>query len=165
MSPDVMLLLLVGVPIAVLMLWRINASFVFLSACLGTVLLTFVGTDASDFASMFLPFLSGNNLKLALLLLPVVLTTVFMIKTVTGGRLLFNVLPALGTGLVLALLVVPLLPTDYSQQVQASSVWHQLQQLQSLIVGASALACLFFLWTQRPKPPHHGKHLPHSKHH
>ncbi len=164
MSPDIMLLLLVGVPVAALMLWRINASFVFLSACLGTVLLTFVGTDASDFASMFLPFLSGNNLKLALLLLPVILTSVFMVKTIVGGRLLFNILPAFGTGLVLALLVVPLLPSSYSQQVQASTVWHQLSQLQALVVGASALACLFFLWTQRPKSVH-GKHAAHGKHH
>jgi hypothetical protein len=162
MSPDVMLLLLVGIPVAVLMIWRINASFVFLSACLGTVLLTFVGTDATDFANIFLPFLNGDNLKLALFLLPVVLTTVFMIKTVNGGRLLFNVLPAVGTGLVLALLVVPLLPHNYSQQLQSSEVWHQLQQLQSLVVGASALACLFFLWTQRPKSVH-GKHS--NKHH
>lgn len=162
MSPDVMLILLVGVPVAVLMIWRINAALVFLSACLGVVLLTLVGNDANDFADMFLPFLSGNNLKLVLLLLPVVLTTIFMVKTLKGGWLLFNILPAIGTGLVLALLVTPLLPPDYSQQVQASAMWHQLQQLQSLVIGASALACLFFLWSQRPKHAsdrhgHHGK--------
>lgn len=164
MSPDVVLLLLAGVPVAVLMLWRINASFVFLSACLGTVLLTFVGKDATDFASMFLPWLNGNNLKLALLLLPVVLTTFFMVKTIKHSQLLFNVLPAVGTGLVLALLVVPLLPVDYAGQVKASMVWHELEQVQTLIVGASALACLVFLWSQRPKTDHtKAKH--HSKHH
>jgi hypothetical protein len=164
MSPDVTLLLLVGAPVAILMLWRINASLVFLSACLGTVLLRFVGDDASDFAGMFLPFLSGNNLKLALVLLPVVLTTIFMMKTLRGGQLLFNTLPALGTGLILALLIVPLLPSEYVAQVQSSVVWRQLLQLQALVVGASALACLVFLWSQRPKQSH-GKLGHHTKHH
>lgn len=164
MSPDVTTLLIAGVPVAILMLWRVNASFVFLSACLGTVLLTFVGSDATDFASMFLPWLNGNNLKLALLLLPVVLTTVFMLKTVKPSQLLLNVLPAVGTGLLLVLLVVPLLPTDYAAQVKSSLVWHEVEQLQTLIVGASALACLVFLWSQRPKTAH-DKHAHHSKRH
>lgn len=158
-----MLLLLVGAPIVILMLWRINAALVFLSACLGTVLLRFVGDDASYFAGMFLPWLSGDNLKLALLLLPVVLTALFMIKTIKGGQLLFNVLPAVGTGLVLALLIVPLLPSDYAVQVQSSTIWGQLLQLQALVVGASALACLVFLWSQRPKHTH-GKGASRSKH-
>jgi hypothetical protein len=164
MSPDVTALLIAGVPIAVLLLWRVNASFVFLSACLGTVLLTFVGGDATDFASMFLPFLGGNNLKLALILLPVVLTTVFMAKTVKPSQLLFNVLPAVGTGLLLVLLTVPLLPTDYAAQIKVSMVWHEVEQLQTLIVGASALACLVFLWSQRPKTAH-DKHGHRGKHH
>lgn len=162
MSPDIMLLVLAGAPLAILMFFRVNASLVFLSACLGTVLLTFIGEDVEEFTSMFLPFLGGNNLKLALVLLPVVLTTVFMVKTVRGGRLLFNVLPAAGTGLVLTLLIVPLLPTGYAVEVQMSETWQLLQQLQTLVVGASALACLFFLWTQRPKHDHHKKH---GKHH
>ena len=164
MSPDVVLILLIGVPVAILLLWRINAALVFLSACLGTVLLNFVGKDANDFASMFVPFLNGNNLKLALLLLPVVLTSVFMIKTLKSSQILLNILPAVGTGLLLALLVVPLLPPDYSSQIRSSMAWHEVEQLQTLIVGTSALACLVFLWSQRPKAVH-GKHGHVGKHH
>ena len=164
MSPDVVLILLLGVPVAILLLWRVNAALVFLSACLGTVLLNFVGKDANDFAGMFLPFLSGNNLKLALLLLPVVLTTVFMIKTLKSSQILLNIVPAVGTGLLLTLLIVPLLPADYATQVQATMIWHHVEQVQTLVVGISALACLVFLWSQRPKMPH-GKHGHAGKHH
>lgn len=161
MSPDAVALLFLAVPLVVLMLLRVNASLVFLSACLGAVLLHYVGNDAADFANMFLPFLSGNNLRLALVFLPVVLTTIFMIKTVRGASLLFNILPAVGTGLLIAIMAIPLLPHDLAVQVQASSVWHTLQQVQALAVGASALVCLFFLWTQRPK---HSQDK-HAKHH
>jgi hypothetical protein len=162
MSPDVTLALLAGVPVLILMLLRVNATLVFLSACLGAVLLLFVGADANDFFAMFLPSVDGNNLKLGLLLLPVVLTTILMIRTVQGSKLLFNLLPALGFGFLLALLVVPLLPPGESFALRGSQTWHVALQLQSLVIGASALICLLFLWMQRPKD-HHGKHGKHHK--
>ncbi len=162
MSPDIVVLLLVAVPALLFMVLRVNAALAFLSACLGAVLLHYVGNDAVDFANMFLPWLNGNNLKLALILLPVVLTTIFMAKTIRGGRLILNLFPAIGTGLLLSLMIVPLLPADFSQQVQDSMSWAKIEQLQSLVVGVSALVCLFFLWTQRHK---HAPHDKRPKHH
>lgn len=161
MSPDVTLIILAVVPALVLMLLRVNATLVFLSACLGAVLLQLVGADANDFFAMFMPSLSGNNLKLGLLLLPVVLTTIFMIRTVQGSKLVFNVLPALGFGFLISLLVVPLLSPGESYALRGSQTWHVAQQLQSLVIGVSALLCLLFLWMQRPKHPHDK----HSKRH
>jgi hypothetical protein len=162
MSPDIVLLLLIGGPALLLMVLRANASLVFLSVCLGAVLLQLVGSDANDFFSMFLPSLSGNNLQIALLLLPVVLTTIFMIKSIhEGGKLAFNLLPALGCGFLLALLLVPLLPGGEAYALQHSQAWNQVQQVQALAIGASALLCLLFLWMQRPK----GQHGKHGKHH
>lgn len=162
MSPDVVLLLLIAGPALILMLLRSNASLVFLSTCLGLALIQLVGGDAGDFASMFLPAVSDNSLKLGLLLLPVILTTIFMIKTVHGGKLAFNLLPALGTGFLLTLLIVPLLPGGESHALEAAQSWHLVGQLQSLVIGISALLCLLFLWSQRPKSQHDGKH---KKHH
>jgi hypothetical protein len=162
MSPDLTLLLLIGGPALVLMLLRANASLVFLSTCLGAVLLQLVGADANDFFGMFLPSLGGDNLKLALLLLPVVLTTIFMIKTEQGTSLVFNILPALGTGFLLALLIVPLLPGGEAYALQHGQYWDMIQKLQALVVGTSALVCLLFIWMQRPKG-HHDKHG--KKHH
>jgi hypothetical protein len=162
MSPDVIYLLLIAMPVVVLMVLRANASLVFLSACLGEVLLRYVGSEANDFFDEFMPSVPVNDIKLILLLLPVVLTAVFMMKTVSGGRLAFNVLPALGTGLLLSFLIVPLLPSGFAHDVRNSTAWNQAQNLQALIVGVSALTCLFFLWLQRPKSSHDGKH---GKHH
>jgi hypothetical protein len=157
MSPDIVLLLLIGGPALLLMVLMANASLVFLSVCLGAVLLQLVGNDANDFFNAFLPKLSGNNLQIGLLLLPVVLTTVFMIRTVKGGKLAFNLLPALGCGFLLTLLLVPLLPGGEAYALQHSKTWDQVQNLQALVIGASALLCLLFLWTQRPKS-HDTKH-------
>jgi hypothetical protein len=156
--PVIALALIVLIPVVVLLLLRINAALVFLSLCLGDVLVQFVARDTTEFLTLHadqVPRVANagsNGVKLVLLLLPVVLTAVFMIRTVHGrGRLLLNILPAAGVGLLGALLVVPLLPPGLAHNVVGSSLWDQVTRAQDLIVGASALVCLFVLWLQRPK--------------
>lgn len=158
MTPETVLIAIVAVPVLVLMLLRINAALVFLSLCLGSVLVQFVAPDANEFLQLFSAHVpkgvdTGNdNIKLFLLLLPVVLTAIFMIRTVRGkGKLILNVLPALGVGMLGGLLVVPLLPPGLSHNIVNSDLWTQVQKAQDLIVGMSALICLFVLWLQRPK--------------
>lgn len=168
MSPDLILGAIVLVPVALLTFFKINATLVFLSLCLGDVLVQFVAPDANSFLQLFSARVpdsvdSGNDtVKIVLLLLPVILTAVFMVKTVKGhSRILLNLLPAAGVGLLGALLVVPLLPTELSLNIVDSSLWEQLQKAQNLVVGGSALACLFVLWLSRPKAGH-GKHTKHK---
>lgn len=80
-----------------------------------------------------------------------------MIRTVSGKtKTLLNVIPAVGVGLLGALLVVPLLPPGLSHDIVHSSLWHQVQQAQNLIVGTTAVSCLLVLWLQRPQAG--GKH-------
>ena len=166
MSPEFILGAIVLAPVVVLMLLRVNAALVFLSLCLGNVLVQFIANDASDFLTTFSGShtvtsvtTSNSNVKLGLLLLPVILTTIFMIKTVHGtSRLVMNILPAAGVGLLGALLVVPLLPPGTAYNIVGSSLWGDVQKAQALIVGLSALVCLFVLWLQRPKTGHKRKH-------
>lgn len=170
MTPEVILAAIVTVPVVLLMLLRINAALVFLSLCLGDVLVQFVAPDANEFLQLFSAHVpkgvdTGNdNIKLFLLLLPVVLTAIFMIRTVRGkGRLILNILPAAGVGMLGGLLVVPLLPPGLSHNIVNSDLWTQAQKAQDLIVGMSALVCLFVLWLQRPKTGGEDKHGKHKK--
>lgn len=165
MTPEATLAAIVFIPVALLLVFRINATLVFLSLCLGDVLVQFVAPDANSFFQLFSAHVpkgldNGNDtVKLLLLLLPVVLTSIFMIRTVSGKTKLFlNVIPAVGVGLLGALLIVPLLPPGLSYDIVHSSLWGQVQQAQNLIVGTSALACLLVLWLQRPQTgSKHGK--------
>jgi hypothetical protein len=168
MSPELILGLLVAVPVVLLTVLGINAVLVFLSVCLGNLLIQFVAPDASDLLGVVssskmanLNNTSSSTIKLVLLLIPVVLTTIFMIRTVRGkGRLALNVLPAFGVGFLLALLVVPLLPGGVHHDIVHSSIWQQFIKLEDIVIGASALLCMFVLWIQRPKTGEgkHGKH-------
>lgn len=152
------------------MVLRINAALVFLSLCLGNVLVQFVAEDADSFMTILqsyqpgqIPDASNDMTKLVLLLLPVVLTAIFMIKTVRGSKLVINFLPALGVGLLGALLVVPLLGEGLSLDIMNSTLWIEASKAQNLIVGSSSLICLFVLWLQRPKTGDGEKHGKHHK--
>jgi len=148
-------------PILVLMILRINAGVVFLSLCLGYVLMQFLGADARSFAELFMTHaaVSANIMKLGLLLFPAVFTALFMIHTVRGIKLAMNILPALGVGCLVVLLVVPLLSPGLSHAITDLPLWRQAVRLQDLIVGAGALVALLALWLQRsrPKEKEHGK--------
>jgi hypothetical protein len=162
MSPEFLLATIVVVPAILLMVLRINAALVFLSLCLGNVLVQFVASDASNWLATFssshtttVVTTTNSNIKIGLLLLPAVLTAVFMIRTVQDGpRLLLNLLPAIGVGVLGALLVVPLLPPGTSHNIIASQLWWNAQQAQNLIIGLSAVVCLVVLWMQRPTAGH-----------
>ncbi len=160
------LALAIGVPIIILMALRINATLVFLSLCLGNLLVQFVGNDANSVISLASKAGAHSTnqtyVKIGLLLLPVMLTAVFMIKSVRGPKLLWNILPAVGFSLVFVLLLVPLLPAGEAATLTRSAPWGQFVRSQTLIVGASTLICLLFLWMQRPhhssEKGKHGKH-------
>lgn len=163
MSPTLILSLVVALPMIILTLLRINAALVFLSLCLGDVLVQFVAPDAAAFFTLFSTnnfntnSIGSNTIKLILLALPAVLTAVFMIRTIKGKfRLMLNVLPSAGVGLLAALLVVPLMSTSLQHNITGSFLWELAQKSQDLIVGSSAMVCMFALWLQRPKTG--GKH-------
>jgi hypothetical protein len=157
-------------PVVAIMLLRINAALVFMALCLGSVLTQYVADDAGWLMTLAAPnvpqagSLTESSVKLGLLLLPPILTAIFMIRTVHGSSKLFmNFLPALGVGLLAGLLIVPMLPAGTAVPILASPLWKEVVKLQDLIVGSSALVCLLVLWMQRPKTGHHeGKH---GKHH
>jgi hypothetical protein len=160
-SATIILAVLILAPVVLLTFLKTNATLVFLSACLGDVLLQFVSPDAKQFLISFTAkvpqkYDSGENLiKILLLLLPVLITTLIMIRTVhSKSKLYINVLPALGTGLLLALLITPLLPSSLSNNILHTQLWTQIQSLKDLIVGLSSLSCLIVLCLQRPKTDH-----------
>lgn len=162
--PDATLIALVVIPVLLLVLLRVNAAIVFLSLCLGSVLVQFVGSDAQSVVNgaSVNPQISNNTVRLVLLLAPAVLTLIFMIRTVRPPMRFINILPAIGVGFLTALLIVPLLPPGIGHNIVHSDLWDQVQNLRSVIVAASAVICLLFLWLGRPKngsSKHgHGKH-------
>lgn len=146
-------------PILVLTILRVNAAMVFLSLCLGQVLVQTVGTEAVTFINFVIPnasVVSESTAQLVMLFTPAVLTSIFMAFTIHGrARALINVVPATGVGALAVLLGVPLLTPGLSYALQAEGLWHQISSAQALIVTVAATASLLFLWFQRRSAKHH----------
>lgn len=152
MSHDLPLLLALIAPIAILTLLGINAALVFLSLCLGQVLVLYVVPDALDLLGLFSAHvtpISKSTMQLAFLYAPAVLTAVLMIGTVRGKvRRLLNIVPAAGVGLLGVIMGVPLFTPALRRAIEHGTFWPQLSRAQAFVVGVTAMMSLFFLWTQ-----------------
>lgn len=165
MPNGIELVIALALPILILTLLRINAAMVFLSVCLGQVLVQTVGTEAITFINFILPnagVVSESTAQLIMLFTPAVLTSIFMAFTIHGKmRATLNVIPATGVGALVVLLGVPLLTPGLRYAIEAEGLWHQLSSAQALIITAAATASLLFLWSQRRSAKQHeqgGKH-------
>lgn len=159
----IVLIALALLPVLAIMLLRVNAAIAFMSLALGSVLVTYV---APDITTIFGGFSAGNGQKyqwvqLGLLVVPFVLAILFTRANIKGrGKHALNLLPALASGLLFVLLVIPLLPADLQRHMHAETAWRQLDNLQTAVVlGGAAFSLLFLLVTHRK---HHsdegGKH-------
>jgi hypothetical protein len=168
---SVTLAAVVIVPAFLLVILRVNASLVYLSLCLGEVLVLFVARDTVTYIALHgdkLPSQASNlgdsTIKLALLIAPALLTSIFMIKSVHGPtKRLLNILPAVATGILLALLAVPLLQPGTSHNIINSTIWKQIVTKEDILIGASSAVCLIGLWLMRSKTGSHSKHAKHAK--
>ncbi|HYH75461.1 MAG TPA: hypothetical protein VD735_05895 [Candidatus Saccharimonadales bacterium] len=163
---DIMLIVATLLPAALLVALRINAAMVFLSLCLGQVLVQFVAKDTDSLIRFIAPnagSVSESTLYLVMLFLPVVLTCLIFLFSVSGRlKVTLNALPAIAVGALAVLLAVPLMTPSLQGQVQAMSYWDQLSAAQALIIGVGSLISLLLLWTAR-KGGHHGE-AKHEKH-
>lgn len=159
MPNGIELVVALALPILVLAVLRINAAMVFLSLCLGQVLVQTVGTEAIAFINFLLPnagAVSESTAQLIMLFTPAVLTSIFMAFTINGKmRATLNVIPATGVGALVVLLGVPLLTPGLRYAIQSEGLWHQISSAQALIVIAAATASLLFLWSQRRSARQH----------
>jgi hypothetical protein len=165
MSHNLALIIALAAPVVVLTVLRINAALVFLSLCLGTVLVTYVAGEANSLVTLFSEqagTVSSSSIQLALLFAPALVTCIVTIFSIHGQlKILFNILPALAASSLALLVAVPLLPFGLRYELEQQAVWEQLTQAQALIVSSGALVSLVFLWTQRRAFKHHDKRRKH----
>jgi hypothetical protein len=158
MPNNIELIAALVIPLAVLVVLRINAAMVFLSLCLGYVLVQFVANDADSLINFMAPdksSMSATTLRLIMLLAPVVLTSVIMLFSVHGklkGAL--NALPAAGVAVLGLILAVPLFTPGLRYAIQSQTLWQEITKVQPLVIGATAFISLLFLWMQRRSSGH-----------
>ncbi len=163
MLPLIILISLLVVPVLIIMLFRSNAAIVFLALCAGIVLQQFMGANATLVLQAAVPHSSiiyQKILTLTLLLLPALVAIVRLRKKVTGLRLVLNILPALLTAAVMAIVIVPVLSDITRQNVMHTRLWSILDGANDLLVGGGVLLSMLLLKPKahKEKDGKHGKH-------
>jgi hypothetical protein len=161
MSHDLIILIALAAPVLAMFFLRINGAMVFLSLCLGAVLVNSVASEANAMLGLFVPkagSVSATTVQLILLLAPAVLTGVLTLFSVHGRlKVMLNLLPAAAASALAVLLAAPLLPLEAKQAFGDPTAWKLLAKSEALIVGVGALMSLTFLWTQRRLFSHQDK--------
>lgn len=161
MNENIALIAALAVPVVLFVVLRVNASLVFLSLCLGAVLVQYVGSEAVTLVHLATPRageFSTSMLQFMLLLAPAAVTSLVTVFSVHGRlKNVVNVLPAVAAAALFVLLAVPALPQGLEHTLKAQQVWHYLSNAQSLVISAGAVVSLGFLWTQRSFFQHHDR--------
>lgn len=149
MNPLILMAVIAGVPALLIMVARAKAGLVFMSLAVGSVLSIFVGDTSLEMVQTFMRGFNTTTqsiVQIGLLLAPMLLTLLFLRHTLSSSKMLFNLLPAVLTGVTTLFLLVPLLPPGTMYQIYGTSFWNQLAQYQAALISAGALVSLAQLW-------------------
>jgi hypothetical protein len=161
MIPLIVLGIIIGLPLFLGFIGRVNTSYLFFSLLAGELLARYFGDDAE----LVLRSINRNDTfvayaHLVVLIIPVILTSIFLRKTLSRGRLIVHFIPFLITGLVFAAFALPLLPVSVQQDLRTVSFGQQLLNSSEVIIGAVVFVQLITLWVTNRK---HGKDSQHHK--
>lgn len=159
MVPLIVLGAIMATPVLLALLFRVHAVFLFLSICVGY----FLQLSLSDSVDLVIATLvHGSNsivaARLILLGLPVLLTLFFLRKT-QGRSLVFQFVPLLFCGMLIAVLVLPLMPPTFAQSINDSQFGSNISQSTDLVTALAAsvnLILAFMLF--RGKSDHKKRH-------
>lgn len=147
MEAVIILVFLFGFPLAVGWLFRVNTSFLF-ATILGAELLERYFKDDTILALS--PFIKNETLldyvPIAMLILPVVLTGLFLHGSLSRTRTVLETFPLLLCGIVFAAFAAPLLPSVIQDAVGEIPVGAVLLDSTQLIVGVTVFLHLLSMW-------------------
>lgn len=143
-----------GLSFAILFL-RVPAFAVLFSLLVGQVLSTQASTDVYQFVADVTNIARYEYVQIALLVVPFVLTIVFLRGRAPKSKLAFEFLPAVFASLTLLLLLYPLLP--FVKNLLDIASRDQIEAYGSLSLVIASILGLISVWISFPKP-HKDKH-------
>lgn len=145
MVATILALLIFG-PAVLVWLLRANGALAFLSLCAGYAVFNYSNTDINNLFGQLHTSVSKSVVSLVLVLLPPALTLMLTHHGIQRSKRLLHIVPAVACGGLLALTAVPLLTDSVTGNFYSTSLWTNLQQYQSAVVGIGALASLVLIW-------------------
>lgn len=151
--------------VLVVVLWiafvwlRVPAALLFLSLLVGRQLVSEIGYDAHEFASSVARISEPKTVQLLLLLLPVILSVLFLRGKLAKSKMVIEAIPLLFAAATLVLFAAPLIPR--LQQILDSVLHTQTDTYRSLVIVCGSISVLVLTWFSYAR----GAHEKHGKHH
>lgn len=157
---NILLAVLILLPAILAFLLKSNAALGFLALCGGFATITLSGSDIEHLVGQTkITSLTSNNVDLALLAVPLLLTLLLSYKyAASKNSRYFSVIPALCAGGLLAIVAAPMFSSALQINVTDSKFWQDLKEIQSYVVAIGFLASLLLVWSGGLKHSHSKKH-------
>lgn len=161
-APIVLFVVLAGLPVLNAILFRVSAIFLFTSIAVGNFLVLYLSDDVILALNAFskdknIPM----TVRLALLLVPVIMTLFILRKSLTKSKIIWHLVPLIGCGLSIAVLALPMLPSEVQGQIFGMPSGDVFKNSQDLIISVTGIMVLMLMW--RGYRHKEGKHS--KKHH
>lgn len=158
MIPYLVLGVLLGLPLLLGLLFRVSTSHLFFSLMAGELLARYFGEEVGLVVnSITKNRLVADYAEVAVILVPLILTALFLKGSLSKGKVIFHFAPLLITGIVLAAFLLPELPVDAQAQIKTIEAGRQLLDMSSAIVGGVVFLQLISLWLLNRPHGEHGK--------
>lgn len=147
MLPYVILGAMLAFPILLGLFFRVSASHIFFSVMAGELLARYFAHDAeSVLASTVKNDQVTQYGELILLVVPILLTALFLKGTISHGKAILHTVPLAITGLVFAVFSIPLLSTELQDSLRSIPVGNYVFDLSNAVIGIVVGAQLVTLW-------------------
>ena len=164
--PNLILIIIIAAVAVSLLAIRTNAALVFLALVAGNVILQFANKNMAyvngHIDTKILPHqftITKPSVELAVLLIPPVLVAALLKHNQGITKWPMQVFPAVATGVVGVLLVVPLLSQSLQNSITQNKLWSLLEQYQiplvTLGVAISLVVIVFESYSSHHSSKHH----------
>lgn len=149
MTATILLVAILGFPLALGLLFRVASSHIFFSLMAGELLARYFGEDLEQIIkSLTLNETIAHYAELLILIMPMLLTAFFLKGTMKRRHLLWQMIPLAITGVVFAAFVLPILPENVQDYISKEKFGEYLLTLDSAVIAIVVCAQLIALWVQ-----------------
>lgn len=143
----VILGLTLGLPLLLGLLLRVSATHLFFSVMAGELLGRYFGHDVGRYIQDYVYAMAPAEYgEVVLLVIPLVLTAIFLRGSLSKGKTILHIVPLLITGVVFTAFILPVLPASLQAQVAHTQPGSELLHVNRAIIGSVVLVQLIALW-------------------
>lgn len=158
MIPLIIFAIIVGAPVLLALLFRVNAVYMFMSVAAGYLLQMSLSDSVDLLVATFIP--RSNSLviaRVALFVVPILLT-LFLLRKTIGRSLIFQIIPLIFSGMTLGVLLLPLLTPGFSQSVYDSQYGGSIRSSSDLVTAIAVASNMILAYMLFKSRANHKKH-------